>query len=174
MIQIAPITALDEATLNDLTDTLCRVVEAGASIGFFAPLRAEEAQRYWRKAYQEYQAAERIILVAKDEHGRVIGSGQYAGAKSANGKHRAEVQKILVHPDNQRQGVGTKLMQALEQHALAHGRELLVLDTKQGDLGELLYVRAGYKAVGSIPGYTRTPHGKPQATVIYYKHLRSN
>lgn len=172
MIHIAPMTALDSAALNDLTDTLCRVVEAGASIGFFAPLSVEEAQRYWRKAYQEYQAAERVIMIAKDEQGRLVGSGQYSGAKSANGKHRAEVQKILVHPDWQRQGIGAKLMRALEQHALAHGRELFVLDTKQGDLGELLYARAGYTAAGIIPGYTRTPHGKPHATVIYYKHLK--
>lgn len=172
MHTIDTLPGLNENDLQALTNLLQAVVNKGASIGFFSPLSNEEAIRYWRKAFQEFADGERVILVMRNDEGNIIASAQYSGAKSANGRHRAEVQKVMVHPDYQRQGLAVQLMRALETHALAQGRELLLLDTRTGDLGELLYQRCGYTAVGSIPGYTRTPFGKPHGTTIYYKHLK--
>lgn len=172
MNQAELLRGLNDADLTALCELLQTVVEKGASIGFFSPLSREEAERYWRRAYQEFLNSERVILIVRDSSQHIVASAQYCGAKSANGRHRAEVQKIMVHPMAQRQGLGKVLMEAIERHALENGRELLILDTRQGDLGELLYRRCGYLEAGTIPGYTRTPYGKPQGTTIFYKALK--
>jgi hypothetical protein len=62
-------------------------------------------------------------------------------------------------------------MQALEATAAEHGRTLLVLDTRQGDVSELLYRKLGYVLGGAIPRYARSADGALHATVFYYRDL---
>lgn len=161
-----------ERTLQELIEVLRSCVHDGASVGFFAPLSVEQALGYWHEALRESAHNKRWIWVAQ-VGGRIVGSVQLAISDQPNGRHRAEVQKLLVHQAFRRQGIGAALLKALEQEALASGRELLVLDTRTGDGAEHLYRRLGYCEAGLIPGYTRTPAGIPRSTSIYYKHLRT-
>lgn len=147
-------------------------VHDGASVGFFAPLTDQTARDYWHEALADIEQNKRWIWVAK-MGGRIVGSVQLAVFNRPNGFHRAEIQKLLVHQAFRCQGIGAALLGRLEQDALANGRELLVLDTRTGDRAESLYRRLGYCEAGLIPGYTRTPHGLPHSTSIYYKHLRT-
>lgn len=159
-----------ERTLQELIEVLQSCVHDGASVGFFAPLSVEQALGYWHEALQECANDKRWIWVAQ-VGGRIVGSVQLAISDKPNGRHRAEVQRLLVHLAFRRQGIGAALLKALEQGALVSGRELLVLDTRTGDGAESLYRRLGYCEAGFIPGYTRTPVGEPRSTSIYYKHL---
>jgi GNAT superfamily N-acetyltransferase len=93
-------------------------------------------------------------------------------AWAPNQPHRAEVKKLLVHPDARRRGIARALMLALEDVAAAEGRTLLTLDTRTGDSAEPLYLSLGYHAAGVIPRYARGPHSPElESTTFLYKEL---
>ncbi|MBD2713943.1 GNAT family N-acetyltransferase [Microvirga sp. STR05] len=156
--------------LPELVGLLQDSVDNGASVGFLPPLAAAEATHFWQQVLDAVQADHRILLLATDET-QVLGSVQLDLVEKPNGRHRAEVMKLLVHSRARRQGLGRQLMQALEEQARQHQRSTLVLDTLQGEPSELLYQSLGYVAVGAIPRFARVGSGALEPTVIYYKLL---
>ena len=155
-----------------LADVLHAVVHAGASVGFVLPFSTGDARRFWSdKILPGVTGGVRRMLVARSG-GRVVGTVQLELAGQANGQHRAEVVKLLVHPEARRRGIARALMSALEDVARSERRTLLTLDTRTGDTAEPLYVSMGYIRVGSIPRYARGPHAPElEATTILYKEL---
>jgi len=160
--------------LNGLIELLHDSVEGGASVGFLSPLKRELAAVFWRDVLNEAQSTYRVILVGITEDGDVAGSVQLALGQKENGRHRAEVQKLLVHSRYRNQGLGRRLMEAIEQEAQQRGITLLVLDTIEGEVAEQLYLKLGYVRVGEIPNYASFPDGRLWATVIFYKELCRN
>lgn len=170
-MQIESLTAARARDLYpDLVALLRDAVDHGASVGFLPPLTDDEAHGYWDKVIRDVAADERVLVVALDE-GRVVGGGQLALEPRPNGRHRAEVQKVLVRTDYRRRGIAHALMLALEGAARVHQRSLLVLDTVQGGDAERLYERLGYTRAGVIPDYALHGDGGRDATVIFYKLL---
>ena len=113
-----------------------------------------------------------MLLVARTEGGESVGSAQMVGEVKANGRHRAEVQKVMVHPMHRRRGLAAALMAEVERVARARGVTLLFLDTSDSHAGARgLYGALGYVYVGGIPGYALDPHGKPEKNAIFYKTL---
>jgi ribosomal protein S18 acetylase RimI-like enzyme len=112
-----------------------------------------------------------VIVVATTENGEIAGSVQLALGQKENGRHRAEVRKLLVHSRCRNRGLGRRLMAALEHGAQQRGITLLVLDTIEGEVAEQLYLRLGYVRVGEIPNYASFPDGRLWATVIFYKQV---
>ena len=163
-------TARDWAELADLL-TAC--VEGGASIGFLAPLPRAEAEAYWRKIAGDLPGGLRVLLVARDGvGGKIVGSAQLALEAKANGRHRAEVQKVMVKPSHRRRGIALRLMSKIEAVARARAVTLLVLDTSDSHSGAReLYEVTGYVYVGGIPGYALDPHGVAEQNAIFYKVL---
>lgn len=156
--------------LPALKDMLIRTVADGASIGFHAPVPDAEAEAYWRVVDESVSRGETLILVAHVGD-KVIGTVQLAPSPKANASHRAEVQKLMVHPDARGIGIGRNLMIALEKLALENGRALLILDTLTGDIAEGLYTKLGYTRVGTVPHYTIEADGSHGDTTFFYKHL---
>jgi GNAT superfamily N-acetyltransferase len=111
-----------------------------------------------------------VVLVAREE-GKILGTVQLRHVPWANGRHRAEVNKLLVRTAWQRRGTGRALMAAVEDAAREAGRRLLVLDTMQGSAAEKLYRSTGWSEVGPIPAYANWPDGSLGPTVVYYKQL---
>jgi ribosomal protein S18 acetylase RimI-like enzyme len=99
----------------------------------------------------------------------MVGTGMLALATAENQPHRAEIEKVLVHPDCRRAGVGRQIMHALELQAAAAGRTLLTLDTRAGDAGEALYRALGWQLAGRIPGYALDADGSPHDTLFFWK-----
>jgi acetyltransferase len=157
---------------DGLIELLRDSVEGGASVGFLAPLKRELAEAFWRDILREAETSQRVILIATAEDGSVAGSVQLSLVQKENGRHRAEVQKLLVHSRYRNQGLGRRLMHAIELEARQRGITLLVLDTIEGELAEQLYLKLGYVRVGEIPNYASFPDGRLWATVIFYKELR--
>jgi ribosomal protein S18 acetylase RimI-like enzyme len=110
-------------------------------------------------------------LLVAERDGRIVGTVRLLDAESETGAHRGEVAKLLVHPGWRRQGIARALMTALEAEALAAGKTLLVLDTREGDPSNDLYRALGYREAGRIPGWTRDAAGTLSATVFWYKWL---
>jgi acetyltransferase len=146
-------------------------VEAGASVGFLPPLTEDEAQEYWQGVIGALRDGSRVLLVARRPGEAVIGTVQLDLAMRANGLHRAEVSKLMVHSSAQRRGIARALMLALEAEARRLGRTTLILDTRQGDPSERLYQGLDYQFVGTIPEYARSADGTLAGTSFYYKLL---
>jgi ribosomal protein S18 acetylase RimI-like enzyme len=91
----------------------------------------------------------------------------------ANGKHRAEVMKLMVHRSARGKGTGRALMEHIGNVARQRGRSLLVLDTRtgSGDAAERLYYNLGYEKAGIIPRYARSASGDLHDTVFMYRQL---
>jgi acetyltransferase len=170
---IEPLTDLAPANQANLVTLLTECVHAGASIGFLAPLAASEAEAYWRKVTGDVAGGYRVILVTREAPGgRIVGSAQLALEVRANGRHRAEVQKVMVLPAQRRRGLAAALMAQIEATARARGVRLLFLDTSEGPGGAMaFYAALGYTYVGGIPGYALDPDGTPAKNAIYYKTL---
>ncbi|CAG9233035.1 GCN5-related N-acetyltransferase [Paraburkholderia tropica] len=159
------------ASLDALADVLMDCVEGGASVSFMAPLARETAQAFWQRVADGVAAGDRILLIAEDASGAIVGTVQIVTAQPENQPHRADVAKMLVHRRARRRGVGQLLMQAVDTHALAAGKTVLVLDTVTGGDAERLYARSGWQRAGTVPDYALMPDGALCATTFYYKHL---
>ncbi len=146
-------------------------VGSGASLGFLPPLARTTAEAYWRTVAADVEEGSRVLLAARAADGAVVGSAQLELAMRENGRHRAEVAKVMVLGAARRQGLGRALMQACEEHARRLGRTTLVLDTRAGDPSERLYASVGWQRVGEIPRYAQSAGGALHATAFYYKLL---
>jgi ribosomal protein S18 acetylase RimI-like enzyme len=158
--------------LRELGALLHACVIAGASIGFVLPFTEGDGEAFWRKrVLPAVQGGGRVLWVARID-GRIAGSVQLHHDTLPNQPHRAEVSKLLVHPDCRRRGIARALMAELEREAGRLGRSLLTLDTRTGDVAEPLYASLGYRTAGVIPGYCRDPfEDRLDSTTIMYKAL---
>ena len=147
-------------------------VHAGASINFVLPYSQADSEAYWHRiVIPGVREGTRTLLVAH-RGGRIAGSVRLDHNTPPNQPHRAEVSKLMVHPDCRRQGIAQALMAELERRAGDIGRNLITLDTRTGDTAEALYTSLGYRTAGVIPGYCRDPiEDRLDSTTIMYKVL---
>ncbi|WP_240415691.1 GNAT family N-acetyltransferase [Paenibacillus periandrae] len=162
-VRIEQVLSIEEHK-SELSELLIRVVEEGASIGFLPPLELSEATRYWERVLSP-----EVILFIAVTNKRVVGSVQLHLCTKQNGDHRAEIAKLMTHPEYRRHGIGRSLMNKAEERARQEGRSILVLDTREGDPSNLLYASIGYIQAGRIPEYARSATGELHATIYYYK-----
>jgi len=168
MVKIRQVSAaeFDETPFIEL---LRDAVDAGASVGYLAPLAADDGRAFWRSVKSEL--ADGRVLLGAYVDGRLVGSVQLATVPKPNGRHRAEVQKLLVLREFRGRGIGKELMAAIERKAKELGRWLLVLDTVPAQPAEKLYERIGYRRAGVVPDYAEKSGGGFEPTVIFYKKL---
>jgi GNAT superfamily N-acetyltransferase len=169
---IQQITAL--ATPDDLpalSELLIDCVEGGASVSFMQPLTPTKADAFWLGVISSAAAAQRVLLVARNHAGRIVGTVQVITSQPENQPHRADISKLLVHRSARCQGIAAALMDAADVAARAAGKSLLVLDTATGGGAESLYQRLGWIQCGMIPDYALWPQGGLCATTLFYKSL---
>ena len=172
MLSIELLSAPTSEDLDQLAEVLHAAVHAGASVSFVLPFSIEEARAFW---VSKLSSPKRRCLVARNaarNDGSIVGTVILDLDTTPNQQHRADVAKLLVHPDARRQGIARALMLALEVAARAEGRTLLTLDTRTGDSGEPLYLSLGYTVVGIIPRHARAPDSTGlESTTLMYKEL---
>ncbi|HRA48015.1 MAG TPA: GNAT family N-acetyltransferase [Thermomicrobiales bacterium] len=164
---IRTMTILTEPEVSDLVAILDDVISAGASVGWISPPPESEARAYWNQVIQP-----NLRLVCAFAGERIIATGQIEFASKENGSHRAEIAKVLVRSDYQGEGLGRKIMIALEEIAVAHGRTLLHLDTDTDARSNEFYRRLGWTEAGTIPNWAKSAaDGQLHGTTFYYKDL---
>ena len=95
------------AVLGQLIEQLRDVVDGGAAVGFLPPLSEAEARSYWAGVVAEVERGSRVLLAAR-QGDDVVGSVQLELSARPNGRHRAEVQKLLVHTRARGQGIARR------------------------------------------------------------------
>ncbi|GAA1950098.1 GNAT family N-acetyltransferase [Kitasatospora viridis] len=171
---VAPIALLDpadfEQALPGLAELLAATVADGASLGFHAPFGPAEAADWWRTQRAELAAGD-LLLWRASGPGGCAGTVSLRLTRKPNGRHRAELVKLMVHPAARRQGLAARLLATAEAAAAERGITLLVLDTEAGSGAEGLYRAAGWTGFGTVPGYATDPAGVPHDGSFYYKQL---
>lgn len=164
---------LDAQQAHSEQEALCRVLDGclahGASVGF---VNRDPAvlSRFWQDVVLSLACGDKQLLVARLQ-GRIVATVMVVLAMPPNGAHRAEIVKLLVHPEARRRGIARALMQQAEERARAAGRSLLVLDTRSGDVAEPLYASRGWQVAGQIPDYAQSVAGEREATTVMYKRV---
>ncbi|MFB7471985.1 GNAT family N-acetyltransferase [Kitasatospora sp. NPDC056184] len=172
---------------------LADAVDGGASIGFLAPLDLAAAADWWRALAPDVADGRLLVWVAEADEsneadaandadaadrandadgagrGRIAGTVQLRPATTANGRHRADVAKLMVHRADRGRGLAGRLLAALEAGAAERGLRTLVLDTETGSPAERMYAAAGWTRVGTVPDFATDPAGVPHATTIFHK-----
>lgn len=167
---IEPLTPpVGDSDLRALARLLVDAVESGAAVSFLAPLTLAQAEQWWRTTISASHSRA-IFLVARDDEG-IVGTVQLHPAWAPNQPHRGEIAKLIVHRRSRRAGLGTQLMQAIEDAARRTGFTLLTLDAKRGAAAEHLYRALGWTQAGMIPRYALDSDGTPHDAVMFYKDL---
>jgi GNAT superfamily N-acetyltransferase len=170
-IHIRRLESVGERDIEGLSDVLIDCVEGGASVNFMLPMTRAKAHMLWRNASAGVARGDRVLLVAEDAQGAIVGTVQVIWAQPENQPHRGDVAKMLVHRRARKQGVGAALLAAAEREAFNAGKTLLVLDTVTGADAERMYERHGWQRCGVIPNYALWPDGRPCATTVFFKSL---
>ena len=159
-----------ERRLSELGAILVDAVEGGASVNFLAGFTQGEAEEFWRGQLPGIADGSRHLLVA-DDGTKLVGTVVLTKAPQPNQPHRADVGKMLVVSSLRRQGLGRKLLDAVEDLARAQGRTLLMLDTSSGSAGDRLYRGCGWVEYGIVPGHALSTGGVPSNTTFFYKRV---
>lgn len=155
---------------SELVELLQDAVGDGASIGWTSVPGTKEARDYWTRTLEAVGRGERRLFVATAEH-VCAGAIQLSLPVKANAAHRGEVEKLMVHTQYRRRGIGTALMQSLEKVGRDAGLELLVLDTVSDSAAAGLYARLGWQRAGEIPDYARSTTGVLEPTTVFFHRI---
>ncbi|MDN3681310.1 GNAT family N-acetyltransferase [Vibrio tapetis subsp. quintayensis] len=156
-----------------LETLLIDCVSSGASVGFIMPIDHQEVTAYWQGVASDLANNTRKIWLAVEDN-QLLGVVQLSLCTKRNGRHRGEIEKLMVKTSARGRGISTLLMQTLEERSTELGLSLLVLDTRKGDVASDLYRKLGYIESGQIPQFALSSNGELDATVIFYKLLGEN
>jgi GNAT superfamily N-acetyltransferase len=157
-------------SVKDLAAILAGAVADGASVGFLSPLDQDAAAAWWHTQEPAVNDSSLIVWVAQSPCG-IAGTVSLALNRKPNGRHRAEIVKLMVHRDARGQGLARALLAQAEQAAAQAGASLLLLDTQTGSAADRLYQNTGWTRYGIVPDYAADPAGSLQDGSFYYKQL---
>jgi len=149
---------------------LVDAVQGGASVGFLAGLDGAEAADWWREHTGTVADGTRLLWTAVMDT-RVLGTVSLVLEGKDNGRHRAEIAKLMVHRDARGQGLARRLLDTAEHAARAAGVTLLLLDTQTDSAAEHLYRSTGWTSFGVVPAHAAQPDGTLAATTFFFKPL---
>jgi GNAT superfamily N-acetyltransferase len=157
-----------QAAVDELAALIVDAVDGGASVGFLRPLAEADARNWAEGLALDIESDRAIALVARRD-GNVQGTVQLRFSTYPNGRHRGEVAKLMVRRSGRGQGVGTRLMEAIEHVAKEAGLRTLILDTETGSDAERLYRTLGWTPAGVIPEFAASPNGGLRSTSFFYR-----
>ncbi|MFD9333283.1 GNAT family N-acetyltransferase [Streptomyces sp. NPDC060028] len=171
---IDAITPLDAAALashrDELAELLLAVVADGSSLGFLAGLDHAGAAAWWDSLLPAVEDGSLALWVSRTgADGRIDGTVSWYRESKPNGRHRAELRKLMVHPAARGRGTARALLAGAEEAAARAGVVLLFLDTETGSGAEHVYRSAGWTEAGTIPDYATDPAGRLHPTTLFYK-----
>lgn len=157
-------------SVTSLADLLVDVVAGGSSLGFLSPFDQAAAAAWWRAQYPALSGGSLTVWAAHGVYG-ITGTVSLVLERKPNGRHRAEIVKLMVRSDARAQGLGHALLATAEEAAARAGATLLLLDTESGSAAEHLYRSAGWTRFGVVPAYAADPGGVLQDSSFFYKQL---
>jgi len=171
---VVAIEELDADAVRDRSGELARLLldahASGMALGLAAPLTTEGAQEAYVRAAERLEPGERILLAALDGD-ELVGAVQLDRAQAPNGRHRAELRRLVVRDDRRGAGIGRALVEAAVDRARAAGLLLVWLTTHDGTVADRFYERLGWTRSGVIEDWARLPDGTLTGNAFFYLRL---
>ena len=139
------------------------------SVGFMQDSTEADFEKFWLDEIEMSDSKNGIFLAFTGD--QVLGSVIVTRELRANGRHRAEFRKLLVHSKAQKMGIGTALEKLATNYAKEIGLKLLYLDSATSYLIDGIYEKWGWKKSGEIPNFAKNPDGSLVSTWFFYKLL---
>lgn len=152
LAEVGPETAISLGTL------WTAVTRAGGAVGFAADAPEEDIRAAAEQAIEDVGAG-REQFFALHADGELVGAVFLRRGPKATVRHRADVVRLMVHPDLQGQGWGKALLDAVVAHATTTGLEQLLLAARGGTTLPEFYVKQGWTQVGLFPDALRIGPG---------------
>jgi len=168
-MELIDLRGTDRDWMPALGELFFDVIDGGGSLGFLEDIDEAQMREYWEGVFDQLGPRHRLWVYRDGD--RALGTVQLSICGKPNGRHRAEVQKLMVHRDARRRGVAAQLMAALERVARDEGLRLLVLDTEVDSPAETFYRALGFQRAGEIPDFATSPQGQLRGTALYWKRL---
>lgn len=152
-VEVAFVTEADERTYAAVHRVIAAVVALEGAVGWLSVPPREETDT-WLDEQLAYAATGRggVCLVSLD--GRVEALGLWLHFDAAVVAQNAEIRKVMTHPDARGRGLARVVVEALTEHATAHGVEVLVLDARGNNhAAHALYESLGWQRCGAIPDF---------------------
>lgn len=160
------------AHLDDLCRILVDSVADGAAVSFLTPLPRAKAQEFWTETVHPAVAKGDRSLFGAFIGDRLVGTAQLIVTMPPSQPNRAEIAKMIVHPDGRRRGLASALMTRALDAARQAGKTLVTLDTRIGDVAEAMYQTMGFIKAGVIPDFALDPDGRAlHANTYMYRQL---
>ena len=164
--------ASDEISVR-LVQLLADVIHDGGSMGFPANVTDTELLEFWTSELSKVRSGLNVLVCATDAD-TCIAAGILTREIKSTGRHRAEVRKVMTHPEHRRQGMALQILTRMEAVARERGVRLLTLKTEAGSAASVLYSLMGWTLIGTVPNYAAGPDGSLHPVSFYYKELIAN
>lgn len=171
-VSVDPLERFRGADLHDLCDAADLAVKDGGGFGWVEPPERAVMERYWRGVLA---VPGRTMFVGRLD-GVIAGSAQLVRPPPNNEAQRfaATLTSNFVAPWARGHGLARRLVEVVEDQALADGFEVLQLDVRETQIAAIqLYHRLGYVHWGTNPIYARVA-GRTVAGLYFYKILRDD
>lgn len=108
-----------------------------------------------------------------DFDGEAAGDGTPAAGfyMSRNAFDEEELLLLAVSPQARRRGIGARLLKLFAENAQTRGVTRLVLEMRDGNPAEFLYLGAGFEPIGRRPKYYRGPGGIRIDAITFERRL---
>jgi len=161
-----------EQHLGALAQLLLDAHASGMALGLAPALSRAGAEAAWLETASRLEPGERVQLASLDGDD-LVGAVHLARSTAANGRHRGEIQRLVVRAGRRGKGAGRLLMDAAVEHARSLGLSLLWLSTHAETDADRIYGQLGWTRSGVIPDYALLPSGDLAANAFYYLKLTS-
>ena len=156
-----------------LVQLLSDVIRDGGSMGFLANATDTELMEFWTSELSKVQSGQNVLVCAIDADA-CIAAGILTREMKTTGQHRADVRKVMTHPEYRQKGLALQILTRMEAAASERGVRLLTLKTETGSNASVLYTLMGWTLIGTVPNYAAGPDGSLHPVSFYYKELLVN
>jgi acetyltransferase len=137
-------------TVDALAALWLAVTRAGGAVGFPTDAPEADVRAAAERAVEDVRAGrERLIAIESD--GDLLGTVFLQTGRNSTRRHRADVKRLMVHPELQGRGWGKALLDAAVAHAADLGLQQLLLSTRGGTSLPEFYAKQGWTQVGVFP-----------------------
>jgi acetyltransferase len=146
------------------------VIRAGGAVGFEPESPEADIRATAEQVVGEVAAGRELLLALGDEE-TLIGVVFLRPGTQATTDHRADLLRLMVHPDHQGRGLGRELVAAAVAEAGALGLETLLLSARGGTTLPEFYSRLGWTPVGTWRGSVKLAGGERRDEHWFQLHL---
>lgn len=156
---VSVITEPPATTAAELGVLWLAVTRAGGAVGFLTDSPESDVRAAAEQVVDDVRAGRQEML-AMTAGGTLAGAVFLRRGTGPVVAHRAEVVRLMIHPDVQGRGWGTTLLAAAADHARTAGLEQLLLTTRGGTHLPAYYAKLGWTQVGLVPRALRLRSGE--------------